>query len=482
MIVLNLQALWRRASSLSVRRRPCRQSAKPFTSGPAPALLRSLCLFAAVFLSTAAARAQDTNPPPPQYSIPSPQYSTTPVLSQAVETNLPSLPPPVYSPEAPPAPPLAGTRQLYVPSAVPLPALPPLLHSGPLALQTHLSYSLSYGNGLQATPGQQSKSVINEIDPGILFQWGNHWTLDYTPSLRYYSSSAFQNTFDNSVTLTGGTTYEDWTFGLSQSYASYSDPIIETGSQLDQQTYSTGLSAVRQIGSQTSLQLGASQNFRFLDQTVPGEQLTDTKSWSTMDWLNYQFWPRFGAAVGTGFGYDNVGVGSDMTSEQLQGRITWLVVKKLSFVLSGGGSDRQFLGSGAPDLLSPIFSLSVQYSPYDGTTFSISAYRAVSPSFYQDQVTESTSISAGLHQRLLGKLYLDLNGGYSTTAYHSSTLAPAAANIGNYDSTFFSAQLGAPVLKRGYAAVFYSVNYNSSGAAIYNYTTTMVGLQLSYRY
>jgi hypothetical protein len=482
MIVLNLQALWRRASSLSVRRRPCRQSAKPFTSGPAPALLRSLCLFAAVFLSTAAARAQDTNPPPPQYSIPSPQYSTTPVLSQAVETNLPSLPPPVYSPEVPPAPPLAGTRQLYVPSAAPLPALPPLLHSGPLALQTHLVYSLSYGNGLYATPGQQSKTVINEIDPGILFQWGNHWTLDYTPSLRYYSSSAFQNTFDNSVTLTGGTTYEDWNLGLSQSYASYSDPIIETGSQFNQETFSTGLSAVRQLGSKTSLELGANQNLRYSDQTISGQEPNNYNSWSTMDWLNYQFWSRFGAAVGVGFDYDNVKAGSDMTSEQIQGRITWIVVKKLSFVLSGGGSDRQFLGSGVPDLLSPIFSLSAQYSPFEVTTFYVSAYNAVTPSYYQDQVTESTSISAGMHQRLLGKLYLGLNGGYSTTSYHSSTLAPAAANIGNYDSTFLGATLSTALLKRGTAAIFYSVNYNSSGAAIYNYTTTMVGLQLSYRY
>jgi hypothetical protein len=97
-------------------------------------------------------------------------------------------------------------------------------------------------------------------------------------------------------------------------------------------------------------------------------------------------------------------------------------------------------------------------------------------------VTESTSISAGLHQRLLGKLYLDLNGGYGNTTSHASTLAPAAANIGNYDSTFFGARLSTALLKRGSVAVFYSVNYNSSGAAFYNYTTTMVGLELSYRY
>jgi hypothetical protein len=345
-----------------------------------------------------------------------------------------------------------------------------------------LLYSLSYGNGLQATPGQQSKTVINEIDPGIFFQWGNHWTLDYTPTLRFYSSRAFRDTFDNAVTLTGGTTYEDWSFGLSQSYASSSDPIIETGSQLDQETYSTGLSATRQIGSQTSLELGASQNFRFVDQTVPGEQLSDMRSWSTMDWLNYQFWPRFGVAIGGGFGYDNLAVGSDMTSEQLQGRITWRVVNKLSFVLSGGAEDRQFLAGGVPDLISPIFSLSAQYSLFEVTTLSLSASRSVSPSFFSDQVTESTSISAGLHQRLLGKLSLDLSGGYGTSTYHASSTALVAANVSNYDTTTFSARLSIPVLKRGSAAVFYSVNYNSSGAATYNYTTTQVGLQLSYRY
>ena len=443
--------------------------------------LCSLCLLGAI-LFPAAARAQDTNTPSLQYTnAPSLQYSTPPILSQLVETNQPPpLAPTVF--ETAPASRLAGTSQLAPASAAPLSPVPPLLRWGPLTLQSHLLYSLSYGNGLQSSPGQSSSSLINEIDPGIFFQWGNHWTLDYTPTLRFYSSRAFRDTFDNAVTLTGGTTYEDWSFGLSQSYASSSDPIIETGSQLDQETYSTGLSATRQIGSQTSLELGASQNFRFVDQTVPGEQLTDTMSWSTMDWLNYQFWPQFGAAIGGGFGYDNLAVGSDMTSEQLQGRITWKVVQKLNFVLSGGAEDRQFLAGGVPDLISPIFSLSAQYSLFEVTTLSLSASRSVSPSFFSDQVSESTSISAGLHQRLLGKLSLDLSGGYGTSTYHASSTAPVAANVSNYDTTSFGARLSMPVLKRGTVAVFYSVNYNSSGAAIYNYTTTQVGLQLSYRY
>ena len=201
-----------------------------------------------------------------------------------------------------------------------------------------------------------------------------------------------------------------------------------------------------------------------------------------MDWLNYNFSSRFGAAIGVGFGYDNVKAGTDMTSEQIEARITWRVVNKLSFVLSGGGSDRQFLDSPVPNLLSPVFSLSAQYSPVEVTTFSVGAYSAVTPSYLQDQVTESTSVSAGVRQRLLGKLFLDLNGGFGNTTYHATTLAPAPTSVANYDSTFFSARLSTAILKRGSAAVFYWVNYNSSAAAIYNYTTTMVGLELSYRF
>ena len=507
MILLHLHAVWRRASSLPVRRFPCRRSPKPVTShqsrvtsGASLAFSRFLCILAAVFLAIAAAHAQETNPP-------ALQYSPTPILSQAVETNQPPpLPPPIVETapaqtapsypfietnQPPPLPPpavetaparsLAGTSQLARPSAVPLSTVPPLLHWGPLTLESHLLYSLSYGNGLQASPGQQSSSFINEFDPGILFQWGSHWSLDYTPILRFYSSRAFRNTFDNAVSLAGSTAYEDWSFGLSQSYASSSEPLIETAAQTDQQTFSTGLSAARQVGSQTSLELGASQSFRYLDNPVPGEQ-GDTLSWATMDWLNYQFWSRLGAAIGVGFGYDKVPGSTDMTSEQLQGRITWTVVNKLSFVVSGGAEDRQFLAPGVPDLISPIFSFSAQYSLFETTTLSLSASHTVSPSFFSDQVTEGTSISAGLHQRLLGKLFLDLSGGYGTSTYHASSTAPGNPNISNYDSTSFSAGLSLPVLKRGSAAVFYSVNYNSSGGANYNYTTTQVGLQLSYRY
>src|ERR1035441_8324462 len=77
MILLHLHAMWRRAFNLPAMRHPCR------------VWLRAFLAVACAFSALLAARAQETNPP-------SLQYSPTPILSQAVETNQPPpLPPPI---------------------------------------------------------------------------------------------------------------------------------------------------------------------------------------------------------------------------------------------------------------------------------------------------------------------------------------------------------------------------------------------------
>ena len=162
--------------------------------------------------------------------------------------------------------------------------------------------------------------------------------------------------------------------------------------------------------------------------------LANVREWSTFEWLNYQFAPRLSAGVGAGFTYDNLSVGPDMTSEEYQGRIKWQATDKISLVLSGGLNDMQFLNSSVPDLLSPVFSASVLYQLFLPTTLSVSASRATTPSYFENAVTEVTSVSAGLHQRLLGRLYLDVTGGYGSTSYTGSAVGFNGANLSSYDS------------------------------------------------
>ena len=306
-------------------------------------------------------------------------------------------------------------------STTPLPPGPQgPLDWGQIHLRPHLLYRISYGNGIQPRPGDPRNTLINELDPGIAIGLGDHWHLDYTPTLRFYSNRSFRDEVDHSVNLNGATTYEDWSFGLSQSYLSSSSPLIETGSQTDQETYSTSFSAGYQFNSDLGLDFSASQNFRFVNSINTNQPLSDSRTWSATAGLNYLLWPRLSVGLSGTFGYDNLQIGPDMTSEQLQGRINWQPGQKLTFAFNGGFEDRQFLDSGAPDAINPIFGLSIIYQPFEVTTISLNASRSVNVSYFQNQITEATGFSVSLRQRLLGKVYLDITGGYGNTKFQAS--------------------------------------------------------------
>ena len=167
---------------------------------------------------------------------------------------------------------------------------------------------MSYGNSLSYSAGEQANTWIQQFSPGILLNLGEHWTLYYTPTLRWYSDSHFTDGFDHRVLLQGQTTFRDWNFGLSQGFSMTSDPLIETGAQTDQETYSTSIRAGRSLGSKLSMDLGLAQNLRFIDGNSSNQSLTDTKSWSTMNWLDYLYVQRLSFGLGAGFTYDNVNV------------------------------------------------------------------------------------------------------------------------------------------------------------------------------
>jgi len=227
--------------------------------------------------------------------------------------------------------------------------------------------------------------------------------------------------------------------------------------------------------------------------------LTDSKAWSTMNWLNYLYAPALDGGLGIGLGYNDLQAGPDSIYEQYQGRVNWRATEKISFQLSGGVQDLQYLSGGASDLVTPIYGGTIQYQPFDQTRVSVTANRTVGTSSFQNQTTENTSIMGDLNQRLLGKLYLDLSGGYATTKYQSSTTLPGQIGYGtsrNDDYYSFNVRLTCPFLKRGTFSVFYQYSDNSStqtgfqqyyqnqfySQSAYSYTSSQVGFQIGYSY
>lgn len=399
-------------------------------------------------------------------------------LSGAARAQSVLAPPPASVSVMPPA--IAalgpGAMQVFPPDSAAADILDELhpLQWGPVTVRPHASYQFTYGSGIRFSTNQPAaNTIVQTFSPGVLFVLGPHWTLDYTPSFTFYSDKNFQNTVGQSVTLTGGTVYEDWQLGLSQNFAYSSSPQIQTGTQTEVQTYATSLSASHALNSKVSVDLGVNQDLNF----PTGYQ--SSKAWSTMDWVNYQFWPRLVVGAGAGAGY-TISIPNSF-NEQLQGRVNWRATDKISFGISGGAELMQFTGGGGSPLVSPIYSGSIQYQMFEHTQLSFTASRTVSTSsYYQNQVMENTSLNGGVNQRLFQRFNLNVSGGYNWTTYVGAAAATAAnSQFNNYS---INVSLGTTIFKRGSVSVFYTYSQTITDQIGLAYVSNQIGFNLGYAF
>ena len=394
-----------------------------------------------------------TPPPPP----------TTPVWSQEEATN--------------------NEMQVFLPSGqMRTPGDQPFQY-GPVTFRPHAYYAFSYGNGIEYSTNHTASTIIQTVTPGLSVDIGRHLTLDYTPTLTYYSSSQLQNTLGQSATLNWATAYEDWLFGLNQAWNLSTAPQSQTATSTKTEDFSTGASASYIINDHFSTDLGFNQDLNYV------QNLQDSKTWSTMDWLNYSFWRRLSTGVGAGYGYTSLSPdnGSAATSgiqtfETLLGRVNWRASDKISFSVNAGFEDRQFHAKGISDSLNPIFSASIQYQPFAHTQLALTASRSVSSSdyFILTQSTETTTVGVSLDQRLFKEFYLDVSGTYSKTVYNESIVVAAVTR--DDDQYTFNVALRHSFLKHGSVSVNYQYQDNESTTTGFSYTSNQIGFQIGYTY
>lgn len=383
---------------------------------------------------------------------PSPGLGTS-VLPMLGESGLPAARPLATSPEA-----AAAARTLP-------------LQWGKFSVQPHLGYGLVYGTGILSGPGQDQATMRQTLSPGLRLNFGPRWSLDYTPSLQFYSNSAYQDTLDHDLSLSGSAVSPGWLFTLGYGFNSSSPPLAETGAQTAQDTHGLTLGANHTLDARTTLQLGLAQYIRL------AESYTDSYTWSTSDWLDYEWDARFATAIGMELAYDLLDPGTDMTSERLLGRVRGEAGTKLRYSLAGGVEWREFRDSDAPTKLSPTVEGSLTYQLFETTSISLLASHMTGASYFSDQFTETTNLGGGLRQRLLGRLSLSLGGGYRIQDY-ASTLT-VDSNVRRDEGAYFQSSLGAVLLKRVNASVFYRYSENGSDQTGYSYDSNQIGLQLS---
>jgi hypothetical protein len=345
---------------------------------------------------------------------------------------------------------------------------------GPLDLRGSLSYNLLYGDGVLSGPGRQEATWQNSITPSVTVYAGDHWTVGYTPSVRFYSAEGYEDTVNHSMFVGWNTTYKNWSLRMNHATAITSDPLVETGRQTDQTSHSTSLGGTLDRGTRGSWTTSIGQTIRLTDTD------NDRYSW---DWNNAYDIPwnqKMKYGVGINAGYDMLDPGSDMVNQQLTGRLSGTLSPKLKYSLSAGAEFREFVNSDADVAVSPIISCTVGYQVLQKTALSIGFSHDVGTSYFSDQYTENTSVQGAVTQILTERWSLSASGGYRFSSYQSTQ---GNGTTNREDGTAFATfSVNARLLARLSSSIFYSYRSNSSDNAGLSFDSNQFGLSLNYSF
>lgn len=365
---------------------------------------------------------------------------------------------------------------------------------GDLSLHPHLLMSSIYGLQLPARDGRRVASMIYTAAPGLRVDLGQNWSLDYSATWTNYTARALEDTVGHAARLAGAWTWQDWTLQLSEIYRKSSPLLIETGGQTPQRTWATQVSAARSFGRALNFQTSASLNERY------GEIFPDTRDWATMNWLTIQLTPQFQTGLGFGAGYTDIVGEPDATNQRYLARVSWIPTEKLSLDLDAGIEARRSRAAGAEATRNPVFNAAVVYRPFAVTQVIVGGSRTVTNSYFQGQVTDTTSWNVALQQRLLGRFYLSTAYSHREAEFSAVRLMlpvilppddpeaplvgpPVISLPGRSDRVeTVTIRLTTTLLKRCTLAASFQRSYHRSNQAAFNYTSTQFGVEFGCRF
>lgn len=347
---------------------------------------------------------------------------------------------------------------------------------GKLQVLPHFTYQFTYGDGIQTQPGHPVNTAINAISPGLLFKIGDSLTVDYTATETLYSQRDLTDSLAHAINLGTGKGKEvgNWLLGFSQTFSVASTPMVETASQTKQENATTGVSAARVLSRKISVAFSLSQTARFAG------SLGNAVEWTTKDTLNYTLSNRLGIGVYLGAGYDDVSNAPNSTTYSYGGQLNWKFSDKLAVGLDSGLESRDSQAPATGTTVTPTYSCSLNYKPFEFTVISVTGTRASTISLYQNEVEDSESWRIGLSQRLLGKLMFTAGIQHQSGSFASASAVVAASRADSGQS--FNFALAATILKRGSVALTYQRSTNGSNTTGYGFSSRQIGFTLGYRY
>ena len=350
-----------------------------------------------------------------------------------------------------------------------------------------------YDDNINLSNTARISDFYTTIEPSIMLGFGdtdgraeNYIRFDYLPAIFFFADHSENNSVQHVMRLDGQYRINRLTLNLSQMVQIMDGVDVQTqdtAGGLDQQVnldvagrtrfniYTTHLNAAYYLTGKTFVSAGLDYTNTHYTSLISSEVLSGNF------FLNYNFSPKLVIGLGGTAGRTRVDdPNPEQTFEQANLRVSYQATGKIDFAGTAGVEVRHFEGDMRDEYVSPVFEVRMGYAPFSGTKITLTANRrTLNSAVLAAQNYAVTNFSVGVQQRLLGRVFLGVNGGYETSNYFSTVGSSAPDRDDDY--FFVQPSIGVKVTRFWALGAYYLRRQNSSSFDAFSFHDNQVGLR-----
>lgn len=352
-----------------------------------------------------------------------------------------------------------------------------------------------YDDNINITQGQSDSDFYTAIEPSIMLGFGdftsregNFVRLNYLASYFLFADHSENDALQHVFQLEGQYQLNRLTLNLTQSIQILDGTDVrslDSGGNFGQQVnldvagrtrfniYTTHVNAAYYLTGKTFLSVGGDYTNSDYHNLISSDTISGNL------FLNYNYGPKLVIGLGGTAGWNRADAPTpDQTFEQANVRFSYQVTGKIDVRASAGVEFRSFEGQGRDQYVSPVFDVGLNYLPFDGTTFSLTANRHLLNSAVlagQDFATTTFTVSAS--QRLFDRVSVAGNIGYENADYFSAIAGGGSNRTDNY--FFVEPSIAVRVTRFWTVGAYYLHRANDSSFNAFSFHDNQVGVRTS---
>jgi hypothetical protein len=338
--------------------------------------------------------------------------------------------------------------------------------------------AMVYDDNIFISNTNRVADVIWSVTAGLAFEMGDYRNLkenfliaEWYGTGYFYTQNPQQNAFNQAAALLGQYRWNKLTGQVESRYQYLTGPDREVGAFTDRQLFVNAIRFNYDYSDKTTF------DAEFLQNTQVYKSYLNQYDYRLKLGGDYRILPKVKIGGEGVAGILDVANGPLQYYQQLRGRLRYEATGKLAFKSSAGIEFRQFQGESELKI-EPVFSLGLEYTPFDGTLISLTGYRdVIGSNSLEAQNYVATGVQLSIQQRVLQKFFVGIAFGYENDTYFATESDVSSDRVDNY--IFARPSISYNIADWVKTGVFYEYRNNDSNISSNSFYDNRVGVELN---